>query len=111
MLGACAAHLGAVRCESVWTSRNLRMGEHSVENPLPHLHSAFGGSEVYGCDCDRIAELAKRLHHPPGVSLLSLRINFDTVLDKSNSLMQDLPNHAAESMGDGPNGGLIAQPS
>jgi hypothetical protein len=33
------------------------------------------------------------------------------LLDKSNSLMQDLPNYSAESMGDGPDGGLIAQAS
>jgi pimeloyl-ACP methyl ester carboxylesterase len=35
-------------------------GLHSVENPLLHLHSVFGSSKVYGCDCDLIAELAKR---------------------------------------------------
>jgi hypothetical protein len=26
-----------------------------AENRLPHLHSAFGGSEVCGCDCDLVA--------------------------------------------------------
>jgi hypothetical protein len=32
------------------------------------------------------------------------------MLDKSNSLMQDLPNQTTEPMGYGPDGGLIAQP-
>ena len=79
---------------------------HSLENPPLHLHS---GSKVCGCYCDLVAELAKRLRQPPGVSHLGLGIRFDAVLNKPHPLMQDLPHHAAEPMGDGPDGGLIAQ--
>ncbi len=43
------------------------------------------------------------------VAPLSLGIRFDAMLDKSNPLMQNLPKHAAESMGNGPDGGLIAE--
>src|SRR5882762_1023123 len=77
---------------------------------LLHLHSVFGGCKIYGCDCDLVAELAKRLRQPPSGSLLSLGIRFVALLDKSNAFMQDLPNQAADPMGDGPDGGLIAQP-
>jgi len=35
-----------------------RVSMHSLENPPLHLHS---GSKVCGCDCDLVAELAKRL--------------------------------------------------
>src|SRR6266481_8949182 len=79
---------------------------HSLENRPLHLHSR---SKVCGCDCDLVAELAKRLRQPPGVSHLGLGIRFDAVLYKPHPLMQDLPHHAAESMGDGPDGGLITQ--
>jgi len=77
---------------------------HSLENPPLHLHSR---SKVCGCDCDLVAELAKRLRQPPGVSHLGLGIRFDAVLYKPHPLMQDLPHHTAEPMGDGPDGGLI----
>ena len=63
-----------------------------------HLHSVFGGSWVYGYDCDPIPELRKGSRRHPGTLLPSLGIRFSTLLDKSNPLMQDLPNHAAESM-------------
>jgi hypothetical protein len=41
--------------------------------------------------------------------LLQLGIAFHTLFDESNALMQDLPNYAAEPMGDGPNGRLVVQ--
>src|SRR3984893_18387059 len=82
---------------------------HSVENPLLHLHSVFCRSGVYGCDCDLVPELAKGSRQHAGALLLSLRIRFGALLDKSNPLMQDLPRHATEPMGDWPDGGLIAQ--
>src|SRR5882762_73179 len=84
-----------------------RVSNHSLENPPLLLHSR---SKVCGCDCDLVAELAKRLRQPPGVSHLGLGIRFDAVLYKPHPLMQDLPHHTAEPMGDGPDGGLIAQP-
>jgi hypothetical protein len=90
------------------TGVNRRL--HSVENHLLDLHSVFGGSKVDGSDCDLIAELAKHLRQRPGVSLLGLGIRCDAVLYKPHPLMQDLPHHAAEPVGHGPDGGLIAQP-
>jgi hypothetical protein len=41
--------------------------------------------------------------------LLQLGNAFHTLFDESNPLMQDFPNYAAEPMGDGPNGRLVAQ--
>src|SRR3984893_4111878 len=82
---------------------------HSVENPLLHFHSVFCRSGVYGCDCDLVPELAKGSRQHAGALLLSLRIRFGALLDKSNPPMQDLPPHATEPMGDCPDGGLIAQ--
>jgi hypothetical protein len=72
----------------------VRSQLHSVENPLLHLHSVFGGSKIYGCDCDFVPELAKRSRQHPGAFVLGLGIRFDAVLDKSNPLVQDLPNHS-----------------
>ena len=77
---------------------------------LLNLHSVFGGSWVHGCDCDLVTELAKGSCQHPGALLLSLGVRFGALLDKSNPFVQDLPNHAAESMGDCPDGGLIAEP-
>src|SRR5258705_12174955 len=76
---------------------------------LLDLHSVFGGSWV-GCDCDVVPELAKGSCQHTGALLLSLGVRFGALLDKSNPFVQDLPNHAAESMGDCPDGGLIAEP-
>src|ERR1700752_1381698 len=61
---------------------------HSLQNPPLHLHSR---SKVCGCDCDLVAELAKRLRQPPGVSHLGLGIRFDAVLYKPH------PPHARSS--------------
>src|SRR5882672_9893430 len=83
---------------------------HSLENSLLNLHSVFGDSKVYGCDCDFVPEFAKRSRQHPGAFVLGLGIRFAALLDKSHPLMQDLPNHTAEPMGDGPDGRLIAQP-
>jgi len=41
--------------------------------------------------------------------LAQFGIAFCTLFDELNPLMQDLPDDAAEPMGDGPNGRLIAQ--
>ena len=41
--------------------------------------------------------------------LAQFGIAFYTLFDEPNSVMQDLPDDAAEPMGDGPNGRLIAQ--
>src|ERR1700694_1989942 len=91
-------------------SRHCHGINYTPSKILSYIYIPLSGTKVYGCDYDLVAELAKRLCQPPGVSLLSLRIRFAALLDKSHSLMQDLPNHAAEPMGDGPDGGLIAQP-
>jgi hypothetical protein len=77
---------------------------HSLENSLLNLDSVFGDSKVYGCDCDFVPELAKRSRQHPGAFALGLGIRFDAVFDKSHLLVQDLPNHAAESMGRRPRG-------
>ena len=46
---------------------------------------------------------------PTSAVLAQFGIAFYTLFDEPNSLMQDLPDDAAEPMGDGPNGRLIAQ--
>ena len=61
---------------------------HSLENPLLDLHSLFGDSKVYGCDCDFIPELAKRSRQHPGAFVLGLGIRFDSVFDKSHPLVK-----------------------
>ena len=80
------------------------------KSPPLHLRGLLGHSWVYGRDGDLVAKLAKRSHQHPGACFLGLGIRFAALLDKSHPLMQDLPNHAAESMCDCPEGGLIAQP-
>src|SRR5580700_110522 len=87
-----------------------RVSIHSVENPPLRLQPVCGGNRVYRCDCDVVAKLAKRSRQYLSAFLLSLGIRFAALLDKSHPLMQDLPNHTAEPMGNGPDGGLIAQP-
>ena len=59
---------------------------------------------------DVVTELAKGRAKLRARCFRSLGSHSDTLFDESNSLMQDLPNYAAEPMGDGPNGRLIAQP-
>ena len=84
---------------------------HSVENQSEvRLNRLFSISWIYGSDLDVVSELAEGSCQTPGAMLLQLGIAFHTLFDESNSLMQDLPNHAAEPMGDCPNGRLIAQP-
>src|SRR5258708_32551723 len=80
------------------------------KSPPLHLYPHFGCSWVSGCDGDVVAELAKGSRQNPGALLPNLRVRFAALLDESHSLMQDLPNYAAEPMGDCPNGRLIAQP-
>jgi hypothetical protein len=65
---------------------------------------------VYGCDCDFVPKLAKGSRQHLSAFLLGFGIRFNALLDKSRTLVQDLPNHTAEPMSDGPEGGLIAQP-
>jgi len=69
-----------------------------------------GSSKLYGLNCTLITELAKPSRQHPGASLLGLGISFVALFDESHPFMQDLPNQAAEPMGDGPDIGLIAQP-
>src|SRR5215470_17974595 len=64
---------------------------------------------IDGSDLDVVTELAKGSCQPPGAMLLQFGIAFHTLFDESNPLMQDLPNYAAEPVGDGPNGRLVAQ--
>src|SRR5438105_4881455 len=80
------------------------------KSPPLHLHPHFGCSWVNGGDCNVIAELAKGARQNPGALFLSLRVRLDALLDESNPLMQDLPDHAAESMCDCPDGRLIDSP-
>jgi hypothetical protein len=83
---------------------------HSVENQSEvRLNRLFSISWIYGSDLDVVSELAEGSCQTPGAMLLQLGIAFHTLFDESNSLMQDLPNHAAEPMGDGPNGRLVPQ--
>src|SRR5580704_8605151 len=88
----------------------VRRSVHSLENSLLNLHSVLGDSKVYGCDCYFVPEGAKSSRQRPGAFVLGLGIRFNALLDKSHPLMQDLPDHAAESMCDCPDRGLIAQP-
>ena len=64
---------------------------------------------IYGSDPDVVTELAKCSCQRPRAVLAQSRIGFYTLFDEANSLMQDLPDDAAEPIGDGPNGRLIAQ--
>ena len=64
---------------------------------------------VYASDLDVVTELAKSSCQSPRAMLLQFGIAIRTLFDESNTFMQDLPNYAAEPMGDGPNGRLIAQ--
>ena len=82
----------------------------SVENPLLRLQFVCRGNRVYGCDCDFVPKLAKGSRQHLSAFLLGPGIRLAALLDKSHPLMQDLPNHAAEPMGDCPDRGLIAKP-
>src|SRR5580765_3667355 len=83
---------------------------HSVENPLPNLYFVCGGNLVYGCDGDLISKLAKCSCQHLSPFLFGSWISFATLLDISHPFMQDLPNQSTETVGDGPDGGLVAQP-
>ena len=94
------------------TSRNQPGGcasLHSVENPLLDPDSSAGRKLVYGCDGDLVAELAKGSRQHLGTFLFFSGTHFAALLDKSHPFMQDLPNYATEPMGNGPDGGLIAE--
>src|SRR5262249_4897143 len=71
---------------------------------------ALGCRWIHESDGNVVTELAKGSRQHPGALLLSLGIRFVTSLDESDPVMQDVPKHAAESMCNGPDGGLIAQP-
>jgi hypothetical protein len=64
---------------------------------------------VHGCDGDFVAELAQRSREHLGTFLLFSGVHFAVLLDKSHPFMQDLRNNTTEQMGNGPDGGLIAQ--
>ena len=63
---------------------------------------------VYGCNGDLIAELTKGSRQHLGTVLLFPRTYFVALLDEAHPFMQDLPSYAAEPVGNGPDGGLIA---
>src|SRR6266576_3688847 len=71
--------------------------------------SRLVGKLVYGGDCDLIAELTKGSRQQLGALFLFPRAYFAALLDESHPFMQDLPNDATEPMGNGPDGGLIAE--
>ena len=58
---------------------------------------------------DVVTELAKCSCQGLRTMLLQFGIAVYTLFDEPNPLMQDLPDDAAEPMGDGPYGRLIAQ--
>jgi hypothetical protein len=64
---------------------------------------------VCGCDGDLVAELAKGSREHLGTFLLFPGTHFLALLDESHLFMQDLSNYTTEPMGNGPDGGLIAQ--
>ena len=65
---------------------------HSVENPvLDSLDNRLSRKLVYGGDGDLVAELAEGSRQHLGTFLLFSGTHFAAVLDKSHSLMQDLP--------------------
>src|SRR5215469_13238798 len=64
---------------------------------------------IYGSDLDAVTELASCSSQRPRAVLAQFGIAFYSSFDVPNSVMQDLPDDAAEPMGDGPNGRLIAQ--
>ena|SRR5215469_7953910 len=76
----------------------------------PDLNNRLGGKLVYGGDGDLIAELTKGSRQHLGPLLLFPRTCFAALLDIPHPFMQDLPNYATETMGNCPNGGLIAEP-
>src|ERR1700730_1981403 len=86
--GACLQNKRVIRVrpaasrlrQQFWPKASLR------RKSLLHLHSVFGRSLVYGCDCDLVPELAKGSRQHAGALLLSLRIRFGALLDKSNPL-------------------------
>src|SRR5438477_7269030 len=82
----------------------------SVENPSPDLNSRLGRKLVYGGDGYLIAELTKGSRQHLGTLFLFPGTHFAALLDISHPFMQDLPNYATEPMGNGPDGGLIAEP-
>src|SRR5262245_32060480 len=71
--------------------------------------SRLGAKLVYGGDGDLIAELTKGSGQHLGALFRFSRTYFVALLDESHPFMQDLPNDATESMGHGPDGGLIAE--
>jgi hypothetical protein len=90
------------RAERAPLQRSRGDSLHSVENHLLYLDSVCGRNLVYGCDGELVSELAKCSSENVRPFLFGLRINFGASLDKSHTLMQDLPNQTAETMGDGP---------
>ena len=82
----------------------------SAENHTPlGLHCLLDDSRVYGGNGDIVAELAKGSCQSAGAALANLGFRLAALLDISHPLMQDLPNHAAEAMGDCPDGRLVTQ--
>src|SRR5213594_298987 len=76
---------------------------------IPDLNSRLGSKLVYGGDGYLIAELTKGSRQHLGTLFLFPGTHFAALLDISHPFMQDLPNYATEPMGNGPDGGLIAE--
>jgi hypothetical protein len=64
---------------------------------------------VYGSDGDLVAELAEGSRQHLSTFFLFSGTDLDALLDKSHSLMQDLPNETTEPMSNRLDGGLIAE--
>ena len=75
----------------------------------PDLNNRLGNKLVYGGNSDLIAELTKGSRQHLGTLFLFSRTYFVALLDESHPFMQDLPNDATEPMGNGPDGGLVAE--
>src|SRR5436309_2673584 len=75
---------------------------------IPDL-SRFGRKFVYGGDGYLIAEFTKGSRQHLGTLFLFPGTHITALLDISHPFMQDLPNYATEPMGNGPDGGLIAE--
>jgi hypothetical protein len=82
----------------------------SVENNPQYICTPCSVcSWSYGSNFDVVTELTKRRRQTLAAVFPKLGIGFVALLEESNSLMQDLPNDAAESMGNCPNCGLVAE--
>ena len=85
-------------------------GPHSTPSKILSWDSdnRLGRKLVYGGDGDLVTELAQGSRQHLSTFFLFSGTDFVTLLDKSDSFMQDLPNETTEPMSNRPDGGLIA---